>query len=319
MSDRSRIATLPLYGLRAFEAAARLGSFKAAAAELFVTPAAISHQVKALENALGLALFERLHRSLRLTHAGEQLGKTARESFQMLEAALGRLSDQGKLAGPTTLNVSAAPSIAVRWLAPRLHKFHALHPHVDLRLQADDRRVDLVREAGTDVAVRYGAGPYDRALEAVRLWKPGRMIVVCAPALVAEGALTDPQDVLRFVLLRTAHPSVPPSDEATVAAATLDWPAWLKAAGVDATPAKGPYFGSTQLTVEAAIAGRGLALAPEILVRDDLRSGRLASPFDVSLPDPFSYWLLFRRDRADEVRVRTFRTWLLDEIAQEPS
>src|SRR5438309_1603493 len=139
---RSRLRSLPIGTLRAFEAASRLGSFKAGAAELGVTPAAVSHQIKSLEDALGLSLFERLHRSLRLTAAGKQLAAAAQEAFRLLERTLSSLSDQGKLGGPATLNVSAAPSIAAKWLAPRLHLFHGLHPHIDLRLQGDDRRID---------------------------------------------------------------------------------------------------------------------------------------------------------------------------------
>src|SRR4051794_16205019 len=167
---RSRLRSLPIGALRAFEAASRLGSFKAAAAELGVTPAAVSHQIKSLEDALGLSLFERLHRSLRLTPAGEQLAGAAQEAFRLLERSLSSLADQGKLSGPSTLTVSAARSIAAKWLAPRLHRFHAQYPHVDLRLQGDDRRVDFSREAGIDVAVRYGPDPLDGGLDAVRLW-----------------------------------------------------------------------------------------------------------------------------------------------------
>ena len=132
-----------------------------------MTPAAVSHQIKTLEAALALRLFERLHRSLRLTPAGEQLARAAHEAFRTLENALSSLTDQGKLGGPASLSVSAATSIAAKWLAPRLHRFHALHPQIDLRLQGEDRRIDLAREPGTDVALRYGPEPDDNGVEVI--------------------------------------------------------------------------------------------------------------------------------------------------------
>jgi DNA-binding transcriptional LysR family regulator len=306
---KSRLQSMPVHALRAFEAASRLGSFKAAANELSVTPAAISHQIRSLEMALGLALFDRLHRSLQLTNAGEQLARAAQESFRILESALTALAEQGRLSGPKTLNVSAAPSIATKWLAPRLYRFHALHPQIDLRLQADDRRVDLVREAGTDVALRYGPQPKEGGIEVIRLWPPGRIILVCAQAIVDRGQLQSPADVPRFTLLRTAQPSA-------IESTLPNWTAWLQAAGIEGE-VRGPYFGSTQLTIEAAMAGEGLALAPEILVADDLRSGRLAQPFDLSIADPFCYWLLCRSDRRDETRIRAFVKWVMEEAATD--
>ncbi|WP_028969389.1 LysR substrate-binding domain-containing protein [Sphingomonas sp. URHD0057] len=314
--SRSRLNSLPIGALRAFEAASRLGSFKAAATELAVTPAAVSHQIKSLEAALALSLFERLHRSLRLTPAGEQLARAAHEAFRTLERSLSSLADQGKLGGPASLSVSAATSIAAKWLAPRLHRFHTLHPHIDLRLQGEDRRVDLAREPGTDVALRYGPEPDDHGVEVIQLWAPGKIVMVCAPAIVERGELRDPADVLRFSLLRTAQPT--PRAAGGELFRRLNWATWLNAAGLGDDAPLGPHFGSTQLTVEAAMAGQGLALTPEILVIDDLHSGRLAQPFDISIPDAFSYWLLCRRDRSQEARIRAFRNWVLSEAAAEP-
>jgi DNA-binding transcriptional LysR family regulator len=306
---------LPLHAIRAFEAAARLGSFKAAAAELFVTPAAISHQVKRLESALGVSLFDRLHRSLQLTHAGEQLSETARVSFQNLETILARLSADGRLSTPKILSVSAASSIATKWLAPRLRSFNARHPDIEIKLSADDRRVDLVRERGTDVGLRYGAGPYDEELEAIPLWPHGRVIMVCSPAITASGKLCAPKDVAQFTLLRTLQPTLPDPPPGQTPQ-RIDWSAWLKSAGIEAEIPPGPLFGSTQLTLEAAKAGEGLALAPEILVRDDVDAGRLVNAFDISLPNPFRFWLLFRRNRAEEFGIRAFRKWVMGEAAK---
>lgn len=317
MTGSSQLPNLPLHALRAFEAASRTGSFKAAAAELAVTPAAISHQIKALEARLGLSLFERLHRSLRITPAGALLGEATRTAFSSLERVLEELTANGSAAGPRTLSVSAAPSFAAKWLAPRIHRFQARHPNVQLRLLAGDALVDLTNHREIDVALRYGYGPYGANLKVEKLWASGEIIAVCAPSLVRDNALRTPRDLLNFSLLRipTLRPRLP--DEGTP---LPGWPAWLAAAGVDCEGAErkaadGPLFGSTHLAVEAAAAGRGVALAPAILVKEDLRTGRLAQPFETSISDPCSYWMLCRRDRAEEGRIRAFTRWILDEAA----
>ncbi len=308
MNRERRPPLIPLHALRAFEMAARVGSFKTAAAELGVTPAAISHQVKGLEAHLGLLLFERLHRALRLTPAGERLAIAARDSFVGLERAVAELGEQGAPGRRATLNVTAAPSIAAKWLAPRLHRFEAECPWIEMRLDASDRRADIARDPGVDVALRYGAGPHDAALRAVPLWLPGTVIAVCAPSLVAAGRLGRPEDILEHSLLRTVQPSLPGEDSDGIG--PLSWESWLAAAGVASRPVKGPLFGSTHLALEAALAGKGLALAPFILVEEDMERGRLVQPFPIALPDPFSYWLLFRADRADERGIRAFARWL---------
>jgi LysR family transcriptional regulator, glycine cleavage system transcriptional activator len=309
-----RLSGLPLRALRAFEAAARLGSFKSAAAEIGVTPAAVSHQVARLERHLGMLLFERLHRSIRLTDAGAQLADAAGRAFRGLDTKLAELSEQGSLAGPTTLSVTAAPSIAAKWLAPRLHLFQELHPRIEVRLNADDRRADLARDPGVDVALRYTAEPDDPALAGHRLWPPGKIIAVCAPALRDAGSLGRPRDVLAYPLLRTAQPA---SQSRQVGGGELSsWKGWLAAAGVEGEAPASHLFGNTQLAIEAAAAGRGFALAPAILVESDLRSGRLIQPFPIALDDPYSYWIFFRRDRGDEARIRLFVRWIRQEAAQ---
>ncbi len=314
---RSHLPNLPLHALRAFEAASRLGSFKRAAAELAVTPAAISHQIKALEAQLGLLLFERLHRSLRITPAGARLGEVARSAFSALERILDELIDDGLAAGARTLSVTASPSFAGKWLAPRLYRFQALHPNIEFRLLAEDVLVDLTNRREVDVALRYGAGPYGADLDVKPLWPAGKVVAVCAPALVKSGALREPRDLLNFSLLRTATPR-PRFDYQNVQ--PFGWAAWLAAAGVTGDAAgkaasAGPLFGSTQLAVEAAASGQGVSLAPLILVEEDVRSGRLVRPFDTTIDDPCSYWLLVRKDRAEEVRIRAFVRWILNEAA----
>lgn len=317
MSDQRRLSTLPLGALRAFEAAARLNSFKTAAAELGVTPAAISHQIKGLEAHLGLGLFERLNRGLKLTASGARLAEAASETFARLEGVLGELEAGGQLAGAAMLTISAAPTIAAKWLVPRLHRFQVANPRIDLRLQASDALVDLTNGAGVDVALRYGPGDYGADLLAEKLWPEGRIVAVCAPSLLASGPLDAPKDVLRHSLLRTAVPAT--RQRLSRGLGDLaGWPAWLAAAGVMSLEAakkvkQGPLFGTSQLALEAAVMGRGLALVPEMVIADDLAAGRLIQPFSLGIPDIFAYWLVYAKARAEEARIRAFARWVRDE------
>jgi DNA-binding transcriptional LysR family regulator len=302
---------IPLHALRSFEAAARLGSFKTAAEELGVTPAAISHMVKRLEAQLGLSLFDRLHRSLRVTPAGRRLCEVVRAALRDIERALDDLVEDGVAAGPRTLSVTAAPSLAGKWLAPRLHAFQAMYPQIELRLSAGDTLVDLARRKDVDIGLRYGCGDYGDELLSEPLWPRGRLIVVCAPA-VAD-ALKTPADLLRFSLLRVATPR----DEQSVLSG---WRTWLVEAGVSAEQAQrsaavGPLFGSTQLALDATMGGQGVTLSPDVIVQDDLRAGRLVQPFAVTIADPWRYWIVFRKDRSSDPRIRAFKKWLIEAAA----
>jgi LysR family glycine cleavage system transcriptional activator len=306
-------ASLPWPALRAFEAASRHGSFKDAARELGLTPTAISHQVKRLETRLGLALFVRLHRALQLTPAGETLATEAQAAFLRLEQLLDTLRLQGRAAGRDSLTVSCVPSFATKWLAPRLHGFQAAHPHIGLRIAADEALVDLRRDRIVDVALRYGPGPYGAGLHAERLWQAGEIVAVSAPALAKDRALRTPAGLARQMLIRTASPAARSSAKHPPSHA--DWPAWLAAAGVPLDKAlrkalDGPVFSASQLAIEAAMAGRGIALAPAVLVERDIQAGRLLRLFDVSVPDPNSFWIVCRADRMTESRVRAFRRWI---------
>ncbi|HKP26638.1 MAG TPA: LysR substrate-binding domain-containing protein, partial [Dongiaceae bacterium] len=275
MSD---LAAMSWTALRAFEAASRLGSFKEAARELSVTPTAISHQIRRLESHLGLALFERLHRALQLTPAGESLAQEAQDAFLRLGRVLDSLRLEGRAVGPHALTVSCVPSFATKWLAPRLIEFQAAHPKTELRVVADETLVDLRRDRIVDVALRYGPGPYDKELHARRLWPGGEIIAICAPAVAKDPALRAPAGLGRHMLIRTAKPAwrTMPKRSQPVS----EWEAWFAAAGVtvDGTIRKaleGPLFNASQLAIEAAIAGKGIALAPEVLVARDIASGRL--------------------------------------------
>lgn len=312
---------IPWPALRAFEAASRHGSFKDAARELALTPTAISHQVKRLETTLGLALFDRLHRALQLTPAGETLAKEAQAAFLRVDQVLDRLRLQGRAAGPASLTVSCVPSFATKWLAPRLHDFQAAHPTVALRVLADEALVDLRRDRTVDVALRYGPGPYGPGLVAERLWQASAIVAVSAPSVAKDRSLRTPAGLASRMLIRTASPAARGGSRRP--SPHPDWSAWLAAAGVAVDGAirkalDGPVFSASHLAIEAATAGKGIALAPDVLVARDIAAGRLVRLFDVAVPDPNAFWLLCRADRQRESRIALFRRWIRREAGGGP-
>jgi LysR family transcriptional regulator, glycine cleavage system transcriptional activator len=296
----------PLNALRAFEAAARHLSFQAAAAELFVTPAAVSHQVKRLEDHLGVALFVRGHRTVELTDAGAALATSAGETFDRLDRALARAS--GRSHG--NLRVSTIESFAAKWLAPRLVRFHRACPDVGVRIDTGNQHAGFGRD-GVDVAIRYGPGGYREVHVVPLLDAP--VFPVCAPALCSDPRkpLADPADLRLHTLLH--------DDSARGRDGVPDWPAWLHAAGASTVDAAGgPVFASIYLAQEAAIAGHGVALGVGPLVEDDLASGRLVKPFDLALPNAYSFWLVSGGDAAAHPAVEAFTRWLREEVARHP-
>lgn len=281
---------LPLNGLRAFEAAARHLSFTRAGLELSVTQAAVSHQVKGLEARLGVTLFRRLPRGLALTDEGLALAPALREAFDRLGQAVERF-EGGRMR--EVLAVGAVGTFAVGWLMPRLARFAAAHPFVDLRLSTNNNRVDLAGE-GLDCAIRFGDGAW-HGTEAVRLMS-APLTVLCAPA-VAE-RLARPADLSGEVLLRSYR-----SD---------DWPAWFAAAGEACPTLRGPVFDSSFVMAEAAAQGAGAALAPASMFERDLASGRLAQPFPIEA-GAGAYWLTWLKSRAPSPALDAFRDWLAAE------
>lgn len=304
----------PLAALRAFEAAARHLSFKKAAEELHVTPAAISQQIKALEEYLGIALFRRLTRALEITVAGNAMLPKVREGFECLAAAV----DSTREEVDGVLTVTAPPSFAARWLVPRLPRFFAAHPEVELRLnsRADsvDRRGDTrrtgeeppdLREAGSSLAIRYGTGDYPGFL-VERIFAP-EWVPVCSPRLPSvQRPLAVPADLAHHVLIH---------DE------TIDdegrhpgWREWLASAGATAVDGeRGPRFSNAVLAVEAALEGQGVALALRPLVESDLAAGRLIAPFTLAIPSPYAYYLVMRQAVSRRPSAAAFRAWLLGE------
>jgi len=293
----------PLNALRAFEAAGRHLSLTRAAEELNVTPAAVSHQIKALEAYLGVPLFHRRNRALLLTDAGQICLPGLRQGFEHLaeavDAARGQIADR-------PLTVSVAPSFGAKWLVPRLDRFTAAHPGLDVRLDASTRLADPLRE-DIDVCIRYGPGNYPGLH--VECLMAEEVVPVCSPALLkGPDGLRAPTDLCKHVLL---HVDAPIGDNNLP-----DWPMWLAAAGVtNCDVSRGPRFTMASMAVQVAIAGQGVALAGSVLVADDIAAGHLVKPFELSFPTKFSYYVVCSPATAEQTRVVAFREWLRTEAS----
>src|SRR5580704_13689862 len=281
-------AAIPLNALRAFEAAARHLSFTRAADELCVTQTAISHQVKGLEQRLGMPLFRRSNRGLTLTDEGLALAPTLFEAF----GAIDRLFEQFEAGGVReVLTVSAVGTFVVGALLERLPAFRAAHPLVDLRLLTNNNKVDVVAE-GLDYAIRFGDGAW-HGCEAELICE-GRMSPLCAPLWAQQ--LHKPSDLLRLPLLRSYRPQ--------------DWLGWFKAAGLDAVNLHGPLFDSSLIMAQAAIRGEGVALAPYGLFRREIDAGQLVRPFAAEA-EVGGYWLTWVKTRTPSPAMQAFRNWLM--------
>lgn len=297
----------PLNALRTFEAAARHLSFNTAARQLFVTPAAVSHQVRHLETYLGVALFRRNHRSVELTPEGRALSATLGELFGQLDLAL----DRTMARTVADLRVSTVESFAAKWLAPRLHRFHHARPDIRVRIDTGDAHADLVR-GDVDVGIRYGTGDYP-GLRVDRLMK-AQVFPVCSPSLLAsaEFPLAVPGDLRHYTLLHDESPAGRPG--------VPDWSGWLRATGaVDVDATGGPVFASNYLAQEAAVAGHGIALGIAPLVADDLRHGRLIRPLGPALDNAYAFWLARRDGPGPDPAVEAFCQWLQDEAGDMPA
>jgi len=293
----------PLNALRAFEAAARNLSFTKAADELHVTQAAISHQVKLLEEHLGLPLFRRLNRRLMLTEAGQLYLPVLRDAFDAIAAGTARLN-QDRASG--ALHVSVLPSLAAKWLLPRMSRFRDRHPEIDVMVSANNRLIDFA-DGSFEMAIRYGNGNYPGLR--IDLLLGDEVFPVCSPRL-REGPhpLMTPADLKYHTLL---HDEVSRRDESP------DWQSWLKAAGVTGVDwTRGPGFSDSSMVIEAAAAGQGVALAHRWLAAADLESGRIVMPFGPTVPSLYSYYAVSPPAVAESRRVRLFREWLLEQAAE---
>lgn len=295
----------PLNALRAFEAAGRHLSFTRAAEELNVTAAAVSHQVKALEDFLGIALFRRLPRGLLLTEAGQACLPGLSEGFDGLAEAVERARG---LEARGVLTVSAPPSLAGKWLVPRLERFREAYPDIDIRVSASMDLVDFARD-DVDAALRFGPGRYP-GLRVDRLMGE-EIFPVCSPTLLAgPHPLRTPEDLRWHTLIH--------DDSVTRDETFPDWRMWLHAAGVTGVDvSRGPRFSPSSVAIEAAIDGQGVVLGRGVLVKADLAAGRLVKPFELTFPVAFSYSLVCPEATAERPKIVAFRTWVLEEAGRE--
>ena len=292
----------PLNALRAFEAAARHLNFSRAADELSVTPGAVSQQIQNLEDYIGAALFKRTPRGLLLTDAAQTALPALREAFDRLAEAASLLT---AAVDGRRLTLTAPPSFAAKWLVPRLGRFETAHPQVDVWLSADMELVDFAN-GEVDLAVRYGGGPYP-GLEVTRLMRE-TVIPVMSPELNATAPLATPCDLAGHVLL---HDGSPDADESCP-----DWQMWLAARGVKGVDgSRGPRFNQSSLVIEAAVAGRGVALAKRTLAQDDLDAGRLVAPMAITTSVDFAYYVVHPKAKARMPQVKAFVSWIQAEAA----
>jgi len=289
---------LSLNALRAFESVARHGSFKAAAEELFVTPAAISQQIKSLEDNLGVKLFHRQSRSITLTKNAQRGIAKASEGFNNLTEAIQLIKAEND---NTTLTVWSSPSFASKWLVPRLAEFTRANPGIDLEISAERSlidtgennekgsiQLDMFKREEVDIAIRFGQGVYDNC--------------------TVDKALTTPDDLRHQTLLHDATPYE----------GRPSWSVWLEAAGVENIDAEhGITFNSVNLALAAAAEGQGVVFTLEALAQDDIEAGRLVAPFDLSLPMSFAYYMITLEEFAEKPKVKRFRDWLLTKAHSE--
>ena len=312
----------PLNALKAFEATARHLSVKKAAAELSVTPAAVSHQIKALEEYLGVQLFLRHNRALELTDAARACLPELRDGFESLARAVERL--RAFKGGGGMLTVSAAPSFAARWLMPRLHRFLEAHPEIDARVSARLRQTTEGGRRGaaaeratieawlldSDIAILYGRGDYP-GYQVDKLF--GLTVTpICSPRLLTdpEHPLLRPADLRHHMLLH--------DDTGDLYDGVSFWEVWRQAAGLeDLDVNRGPHFSHAVLAFEAAAEGHGVVTTMPVLAEADLNAARLITPFALRAPLPSSYYLVCAESVVSRPAVKAFREWLLAEAAKE--
>jgi LysR family glycine cleavage system transcriptional activator len=281
----------PLTAIRAFDAAGRCLSFTKAAEELNVTQAAISHQVRALEDWFGRPLFRRRNRQVFLTEFGQAYLPAVTEALDMLDEAtrqLMRQEDTGRL------TISVLGSFAATWLVGRLGQFRTLHPNIDVHLNVDDRLIDFARE-DIDAAIRYGRGDWP-GVKIVKILSE-ELFPVCSPALLDKHPLRTPDDLRHHTLL---HDDM-----------RIDWRMWLMAAGIEGIDAtRGPGYTNSALVIQAAIGGQGVALGRSPLVNADLAAGRLVKPFELALPSEYAFYLVYPEASAAQPKIVAFQEWL---------
>ena len=296
--------------LKVFDAAVRHLNFTRAAAEVGLTPAAVSHQIKEMEEQLGVPLFQRTSRSIRLTEAGALFGEAASEALMLLERAGQRAQRVGR--AETQLKLTMDANFATKWMVPRMDSFRERHSEIDLRFDISFALRDFERD-DVDAAVRFGKGRYP-GLIAHRIFT-SMIVPVCSPRLL-EGPkpLRSPRDLLEHTLVHIewrGQGIVWPT-----------WKTWMAAAGIpDFNDSRCLMFRDTAHAVQAAITGQMVALADFAMVADDLAAGRLVRPFElgITLPEEFGYFLVYPQASENDPRVQAFRDWMLAEVGQSAS
>jgi LysR family glycine cleavage system transcriptional activator len=289
-----------LTALRAFEAAARHLSFRAAAEELHITQSAVSHQISNLEETLGVQLFRRLPGRIDLSDAGQLYYPFLRDAFDRIARGTSLVSRIGVTGG---LTMQVYTTVAVKWLMPRLHRFHARQP--DIVVSLDASRFDWDFDPDTaDIGMIYTADAERPTLHLTHLFD-ARLVTVCSPSFAPKlGGAADLPD----------HPML------QTYTAAEDWGVWLAAAKLPAVAGRAaPTFDSYLLAIEAAIDGQGVAVAPHFLVAGDLRGGRLVKAFEIEARQPGSWYLACAKTRRREPRIERFRNWLIEEVAEDPA
>jgi LysR family glycine cleavage system transcriptional activator len=286
-----------MQALRAFEAAARMRSLTRAAESLHLTHGAISHQIKSLEADFGVRLIERAGRGIRLTDEGERFATRVRAVLSDLGDAVREVTE---LANPRQLRVSVMPSFAARWLLPRIGRFFAQHPEIDLDVIANNALADFKRD-DVDVAIRHGLGDWPGVVSEHVL--DDAAFPVCSPRLANGRLPARPADLSGYTLLRSEGES---------------WKSWFEAAGLDwPEPTRGPMFSDSSHTMQAAIDGQGIALARSSLLGNDVHNGVLVRLFDIVVSLPRKYFLVYPPRLVDSPKLAPFREWLFDEVAAE--
>jgi LysR family glycine cleavage system transcriptional activator len=289
----------PLTSLRAFEAAGRHLSFTKAAEELTVTQAAISHQVKALEEHLDTALFLRLPRQLELTKAGKILLPVVRDAFTRIGESVAKLN---KDVASSVLTVKLAPSFAAKWLSPRLDDFRRKHPQIELSLTHSNDAADFRRQP-IDIAITYGKGNW-RGVVADRVLSIDFFPVCCPQFMQGEYPLTTPENLAHYTLLHdTDH---------------VPWSDWLALAGIgNVDPQRGTMVDDTNVLIQAAMDGLGVALGSAHFVDDRLASGRLVRPFDTTLSNDYAYYVVCPKMHLKRSEVAVFKAWLMEQSSED--
>ncbi len=291
---------LPLNALRVFDAVARLSSFTRAGEDLGMTQTAVSYQIKLLEQTLGARLFLRRPRQVELTEAGARLAPKTAEAFGLLGEALANV----KSVSEETLAISTTPTFAAHWLAGRIGRFQLAAPHIAVRMIVNVDLADFARDS-VDVAIRYGTGG-ERGLAFHELMRIDYTPMLSPRLLESVGPLKEPRDLLGLRLIDPDDPW---------------WRKWFEAAGVHDANLEGRprvRLGSQTFEASAAIAGHGLAILTPAFYRNEIASGLLAQPFPlICSDDRTAYWLTYPETRRHQPKIRAFREWLLDEIADK--